>query len=85
MTTAEIENLIAVVRDSFFRALAGRSDAPANELQRTANGLALLRAAGVPVDAATLWGKADHGRCQADQLPIWLAVAGAVAGLGESA
>ena len=82
MTTAESENRAAAVKDSFWRAMMGRTDSPLAEFGRTCNGLATLRAAGVAVDVSTLWAASDYGRCDSAQLPIMLAVAGAVVGIG---
>ena len=82
MTTAEIENTVEAVRASFWRAMRGQTDSPLAELGRTCNGLATLRAAGVAVDASTLWAASDYGRCDDAQNAIVLAVAGAVVGIG---
>ena len=82
MNSAELENQIDGVRQSFFRAMTGQAGSTADELGRTVNGLRSLRQAGAVVDADTLWGPKDYGRCLPTALPIWRAVAGAVVGIG---
>jgi hypothetical protein len=79
-----IDSQLESVRDSFFRAMAGRvNGSPAAEFGRVVNGIAVLRASGVAVTGETLWGASDFGRCEASALPIWRAVAGALASIGE--
>ena len=81
MNSAELENLIDGVRKSFFRAMTGQAGSTVDELGRTVNGLRSLRQAGAVVDADTLWGAKDYGRGEPAAVPIWQAVAQAVAGL----